>query len=312
MAKMSQIRGDVPSSDKDIVLFGPFRLWVTRRTLHRGDDEIPLGGRAFDLLVALVEHAGEILTPRRLIERVWPEIFVEEANLRVHIASLRKVLGDGRDGVRYIENVTRRGYCFVAPVDRVSLGRSDPRQAASAPGPGFRSNLPPPLGRMVGREGAVSALAELLAARRFVTIVGAGGMGKTTVALSVAHAVLDDFGGTVAFVDLGAVAKGDLVDVTVASALGFAPQAEIARPGLLALLREKHLLIVLDNCEHVIDTVASLAERLFSEAPQVFILATSREALRVEGEHVYLLTPLDNPPPDLSLTAGQALTWPAI
>src|SRR5258707_4632830 len=148
--------------------------------------------------------------------------------------------------------------------------------------------------------------------RSFVSIVGPGGMGKTTVAISIAHALMDDFEGAVFFVDLGALTDPGLVPTAVASALGFMVQAQDPFLSLLAFLGERKVLLVLDNCEHVIDAAAALAEPVVSEAPQANILATSREALRVEGEHVHLLYPLDRPLDEVGLTASAVLKFSAV
>lgn len=301
---------DASLEHEDVVAFGPFRLLTARRVLFRDEGDVPLGGRAFDILATLIDHAGEIVSQRELMACVWPGVFVEEANLRVHIASLRKALGDGRNGARYIENVPRRGYCFVAPISRRGQApdaASDTTGAATGSTP-----LPPLLTRMIGRDETVATLTRLVVERRFVSIVGAGGLGKTTVALSAAHALLDHFDGAVFFADLGALAKDDLVDAAVASALGFAARSETVRPGLLAYLKDRRCLIVLDNCEHVVDAAATLAEQVVADASGVSILATSREALRAEGEYVHLLDPLDNPPLGTPLTATEAMAWPAV
>ena len=146
---------------------------------------------------------------------------------------------------------------------------------------------------------------------RFVSIVGPGGIGKTTVAVSVAHALLNGFSGAVSFIDLGALTNPQLVPAAVASALGFMIQAHDPFGSLVAFLGQKKILLILDNCEHVIDSAAVLAERVISEAPQAHILTTSREALRVEGEHVHLLYSLDYPPEHADLTAAEVLGYPA-
>jgi DNA-binding winged helix-turn-helix (wHTH) protein len=111
-------RGD--PQPNDLLSFGPFSLLTAERLLKKADESIPLGGRALDILIALVERAGEVATHRELISTVWPGVIVEDANLRAQIAALRKALGDGRDGARYVSNVAGRGYCFVAPVTRSS------------------------------------------------------------------------------------------------------------------------------------------------------------------------------------------------
>lgn len=300
--------GNDPQTN-EIASFGPFRLNAAQRLLMKEDEPVVLGARSFDILIALLEHAGEIVSGRDLIDRVWPDVTVEEVNLRVHIASLRKALGEGQDGARYIVNVPGRGYCFVAPLARPApLHRPIPT-AAPVNSP---RTLPLPLARMVGRDEAISALRALLMSHRFVSIVGPGGMGKTTVALAVAHASLGEFGDAVCFVDLGATTVPTQVAGAIASALGCFEQAQDPVASLLAFLADKRMLLVLDCCEHVIEAVATAAERLFDGAPQVHLLATSREALRVEGEHLYLLLPLASPADENELTAAQALASPAV
>jgi predicted ATPase/DNA-binding winged helix-turn-helix (wHTH) protein len=292
---------------RDVFSFGPFSLSLAGRWLRRNDEPIPLGGRALDVLIALTERAGEIVSYRELISIAWPNVTVDEANLRVQIATLRKALGEGDDGARYITNVAGRGYCFVAPVSR-STGPPDTAGDTDRERP---RKLPPRLARMVGRDEAVQTVSEQLTTCRFVSIVGPGGIGKTTVAVSVAHALLNGFCGAVSFVDLGALTSPQLVPTAVASALGFMVQASDPFGSLVAFLGNKKILLVLDNCEHVIDSAARLAERVVSEAPQAHILTTSREALRVEGERVHLLYSLDCPPEPADLTAAEVLRYPA-
>jgi predicted ATPase/DNA-binding winged helix-turn-helix (wHTH) protein len=299
----ARMDGDSPGK-RGIALFGPFRLFVAERQLTNRDEPIQLGGRALDTLIALVQQAGEVVTQRELIARVWPDVTVDEANLRVHIASVRKALGDGLEGARYILTVPGRGYCFVAPVTF-----SKPRETAVS---GRPQRLPPQLSRMIGRDDTIRALSAQLMMYRFVSIVGAGGIGKTTVAISVAHALLDGFNGAVFFVDLATLTDAKLVPTTVARALGLMVQTYDPLRSLPAFIGDKKILLVLDNCEHVIDSAAMLAEWVVGETPQAHILTTSREALRVEGEHVHLLYALDCAPENDDLTAVEALEYPAL
>src|ERR1700758_2212736 len=294
---------------QDALSFGPFSLFAVKRLLKKGDEPIPLGGRALDILIALAERAGEVVTRKELISTVWPDVTVEEANLRFQVAALRKALGDGRDGARYISNISGRGYCFVAPVTRSGAEQLVPVTGIATSE--RVKKLPPRLARMVGRDDTVRALTQQLQEWRFVSIVGPGGVGKTTVAISVAHALIDGFHGAVFFIDLAALTDAKLVPTAVASALGFAVQTQDPVVSLLAFIGDRKILLVLDNCEHVIGVAAALAERVVSEAPQAHILATSREALRVEGEHVHLLYSLDCPPEDAGLTAVEALRYAA-
>jgi predicted ATPase/DNA-binding winged helix-turn-helix (wHTH) protein len=293
----------------DVISFGPFTLVANERLLMKEGVPLELGSRTLDILIALVSRPNKVVGKRELLALVWPDVTVEEGSLRFHVAALRKALGDGRDGARYITTQAGRGYCFVAPISpstaRNSGNVTDP---AIFPGP----SLPARSMRMVGRADSVLTLSIQLAASRFVTIVGPGGVGKTTVAVAVAHDLLEAFAGAVVFVDLGALADAGLAASSLASALGLSVQSEDPLPGLIAYLRDKRMLLILDTCEHIIEAVASLALRIFLAASQVHILATSREALRVEGERVHRLLPLTFPPDDPGLTAAIALTFPAI
>jgi predicted ATPase/DNA-binding winged helix-turn-helix (wHTH) protein len=303
---MSDHRNPKP---KDVLSFGPFSLFTAERLLKRGDEPITLGGRALDILIALAERPGEILTRHELISTVWPDVTVEEANLRFQMAALRKALGDGRDGARYVSNVAGRGYCFVAPITRSTAARTVPVTETTVPE--RLKKLPPRLARMVGRDDTVRELTQQLQEWRFVSIVGPGGVGKTTVAISVAHALIDGFHGAAFFIDLAALTDPQLVPAAIASALGFMVQTQDPVIGLLTFIGDRKILLVLDNCDHVIGVAAALAERVVSETPQAHVLATSREALRVEGEHVHLLYSLDCPPEDPGLTAMEALRYSA-
>jgi len=290
----------------EVISFGLFRLYVVERLLKKGDETLAVGGRALDILIALVERAGEVVAREQLISRAWPDVTVEEANLRVQITGLRKALGDGRGDARYIVNVPGRGYTFVALVRRFT---TRPSIATTVSPP--LANLPARVRRMVGRDDTVHLLSTQLMMSRFVSIIGPGGMGKTTVAIAVAHALLSGFDDAVFFVDLAPISDPQLVPATVALALGFMWQTQDPLANLLAFVSDKKILLVLDNCEHVVDVVATLAERIVKEAPQVHVIATSREALRAEGEYIYQLRALDYPPEDAALTPADVLSYPA-
>jgi DNA-binding winged helix-turn-helix (wHTH) protein len=292
-----------------VLSFGPFSLFVAARMVKKADEPISLGDRALDILIALAERAGEVVSHKELISTVWPDVRVEEVNLRYQMSTLRKALGDRRDGARYVSNVAGRGYCFVAPIRRSTATRTVPVTAIATTE--RVKKLPPRLTRMVGRDEIVRSLAEQLPLQRFVSIVGLGGIGKTTVAISVAHTLIDGFHDAIFFIDLAPLTDPQLVPTAIASAVGFTVQTQDPVVSLLAFIGDKKILLVLDNCEHVIDVVAALAERVVSETPQAHILTTSREALRVEGEHVHLLFSLDCPPEDAGLTATEALRYPA-
>ncbi len=291
------------------ITFGPFRLLPVQRTLFEDGRPLRLGSRALDILIALADSAGELVSKDELVARVWPKTFVEEANLRVHIAALRKALGDGQAGTRYIMTVPGRGYCLVAPVERL-----DEKDSLAAPYAEAEQthNLPAPLTRMIGRAEIVAALAEQLLQRRFVTVVGPGGIGKTTVALAVADRLIASYADGVRFVDLTPLTDHRLVPNVLAFVLGFAVHSEDPVSALTSYLRHKQMLLVFDSCEHVIEAAAPLAEEVLKGAPGVHILATSRESLRAEGETVQRLAPLAVPPASKGLTAAEALAFPAV
>src|SRR5258706_7282198 len=174
--------------------FGPFELNVGERSLKKANQVLPLGGRAYDILITLLENAGEVVAKSELIAKAWPDVTVEEGSLRVHLSALRKALGDGQFGNKYIANIQGQGYSFIAPVTRLPTDRDTSGSASEG-----LSNLPPALARMVGRDNVVREIQGLLWMQRLITILGAGGIGKTTVALSVGHGGLADFSGAAFF-----------------------------------------------------------------------------------------------------------------
>jgi predicted ATPase/DNA-binding winged helix-turn-helix (wHTH) protein len=292
----------------DGLSFGPFNLLVGERLLTRDGAPVELGARALDILIVLLSSPNEIVSKKDLMSRVWPDVTVEEGSLRFHMSGLRQALGDGKDGARYITTLPGRGYCFVAPVSRASGSGDDvPHAPANFP----HANLPSRLSRMVGREEDVLRLSAQLTASRIVSIVGVGGIGKTTVAVAVGHHLSAAFDGAALFVDFGMLSDPNLVAPGVASVLGLAVGSNDVRPSLIAYLRDKRILLILDTCEHLIDAVATLASSIIEAAPQVHILITSREALRIEGERVYRLDALGCPPDDPEITAEAVLSFPA-
>ncbi|MGJ5199595.1 ATP-binding protein [Bradyrhizobium sp. HKCCYLRH1030] len=288
------------------VAFGPFRLFPKSRLLEKDGAPLHLGGRALDILICLAERAGEVVDKRELVKRVWADVNVDEGSLRFHIAALRKALGEGNEGSRYIVNVPGRGYCLAVPLSRLALPERRPTEIASSV-----RLLPTPPARMIGRDDAVEKITSELSLHRFVTIVGPGGIGKTSVALAVAHRQLAAFDGQVSFVDFGAVTDARLVPGSIASALGLTVNSEDPIPALLTFLRSRQMLLVFDSCEHLLDELAPLTERLIREAPNLHVMATSRESLRSEGERVYRLFPLDCPPQQDRLGVADILAYPA-
>jgi predicted ATPase/DNA-binding winged helix-turn-helix (wHTH) protein len=289
--------------------FGPYRLHAAQRLLLEGDNPVRLGGRAFDILAALVERAGEVVAKEALIARVWPQTFVEEANLKIQVSALRRALGDGQGGNRYIVTVPGRGYNFVAPV-RLEEPSPLARQLEVVPAKG--TNLPLAVTRVIGRDEVVATVVARLSRQRLVTIVGPGGIGKTTVALAVAEHSIANYEHGVWLVDLAPLADPRLVPSAVAAALGVEIHTGDSLAGLVAALRDNRMLLLLDNCEHLVDAVASLVVAILSGTSGVTILATSREPLQVGGESQYRLGPLSRPQSLSALMAAEAQGFPAV
>jgi len=291
------------------ISFGPFLLLAEERLLLEGDRPVRLGNRAFDILVFLIERAGEVVGKEELIARAWPQTFVEEANLKIQISALRRALGDGQCGNRYIVTVVGRGYNFVAPI-RIE----EPLRASPSPtiAPAALHNLPFATTRMIGRAESAAMLVSQLSQQRLVTIVGSGGIGKTTVALAVAERMIGAYEQGVRLVDLAPLHDARLVPSAVAAVLGLEMRTEDPLPSLVAALRDSRMLLLLDNCEHVIDAAADLVAAILSGVAGVTILATSREPLGVAGERVHRVEPLSSPEPSSELTATEAATYPAV
>jgi predicted ATPase/DNA-binding winged helix-turn-helix (wHTH) protein len=292
--------------------FGPFRLNPARRILTRDGKPLRLGSRALDLLIALVESGDNLISKEDLLKRVWPDTYIEEANLRVHIAALRKLLGDEGSGDQYIGTVAGRGYCFLAPVTRLDESAGSAMTAPAQPATETVRPVPASITRVIGRSEAIANISTQLARRRFVTIVGPGGIGKTTVALAVVGHLAESYPHPVCFVELASLSDPRLIPGALASVLGLATFGDRPVSTLVAYLQNKSLLIVLDNCEHALDAVAALAESLLRGAPGIHVLATSRQPLRGEGEFVYHITALAVPPPEGRLSISEALGFSAV
>jgi predicted ATPase/DNA-binding winged helix-turn-helix (wHTH) protein len=283
------------------IVFGSFRLEPDRRRLLSGSTAVKLGSRALDLLIQLASRPGEVISHRELTARAWAGAQVEESNLRFQIGQIRKALSEHCGDVEYVTSVPGRGYCFTPPrqADHPHVPRIDHASA----------HLPAALESIVGREADIASLSDALATSRLVTIVGPGGVGKTTLATAVARAVagrLDE----VHFVDLASLTDPQIVPNAVAAELRVPVQAADPVPALVQRLSDCSALLVLDNCEHVIETATLLVERLLAQVPGIRILATSREPLRAAEEMVSRLAPLATPPDDGDV--ADPLGFPAV
>src|ERR1700733_673016 len=218
--------------------FGPFELSSSERVLRREGEALPLGGRALDILVYLAERPGEVIAKQELMDHVCSDVTVEEGSLRVHVAAIRKALGDGQFGNRYIANIKGRGYSFVGTVSLA--GGTESRNAKLRQ----QGRLPVRPLMMIGRETVVSEVSDKLRDQQFVTLLGPGGIGKTTIALAVGRAVAEEFGGKVHFVDLESLTDPRHVAGTVATSLGLALKSKYPSLELVNLVRSRKLLII--------------------------------------------------------------------
>ena len=257
---------------EQVVDFGRYRLLPDQRLLVEGEIPVPLGGRAFDILMALVDRRSEVVSKDDLMRRVWGGQVVEDNTLAVHLSALRKALGDGKQGIRYIGTVPGRGYQFVAPVEAV------PEAAATSPGAAMPGNLPQAGTVLIGREAALAEVVSALRSAPLVTLTGPGGIGKTRLALAVGQQLAVDFADGVWWVDLTPIGEPALVVGTVARVLGIQLGDAPPLPRLVAGLKGLRRLLILDNCEHVIAGVAALVVAL-REVAGVRVLTTSLSAL---------------------------------
>ncbi len=286
-----------------IVRFGPFSLDLARRLLFEGETRVRLGSRAIAILAALVEKAGGLATKEELVRIAWPETFVEEVNLRVHLSAIRRALRDSAETPTYIANVSGRGYRFIAPLSGTPV-RTARAVQSSAP-------LPGALVQLIGRDDSLLAVADMTRAHRLVTIVGPGGMGKTTLAAEIARRIRERFADGVAFVDLVGLTDGAQLAARIVGALGLPDDSNVSLETLGHGTPDLDRLVLLDGCEQLIDAAALVAESLLRAVPGTRILATSSEPLRAANEHVYRLPPLDLPPSD-NVDLGEALSYSAI
>ncbi|WP_440642666.1 ATP-binding protein [Bradyrhizobium sp. PUT101] len=288
-------------------LFGPFRLSTSKRILFEGDRDVRLGAKAIEILIALVERAGELVSKRELLEIAWPDTVVIEANLTVQVAALRRTLGEDDNANPYIVNSPGRGYRFVAPIKVLDEpGQREPSALAA------NHNLPAQLNRLIGRDEAVQTLRRKLADDRLVSIIGSAGVGKTALALQLAETMLPQFEHGVWLVELASITDPSLIWSVIASALPIEVRSNDALSGVVSAVRSKNVLLVFDNCEHLIEGAAVAISTILLAADRTKVLITSREPLRINGEQVVSLPPLSVPPPQADLGLKDALAYPAL
>lgn len=288
---------DTAEEPHEACRFGKFELHPRERRLLDGGVPVVLGSRPFDLLVALVSRAGELLTKDQLIDRVWPGLVVEESNLQVQVSTLRKAIG-----AKAIATVSGHGYRFELPVERV-MPAAPSREAV----------IPQPLSSLVGREAEIASIRSLLEAHRLVTLKGAGGIGKTRLAVSLGHELARATSRDIWFVDLSAQHDGAALPAAILSAIGASTSPRRSNLEMLQKqLRGRTALLILDNCEQIVESVAATCRTLLESCPGLKLLSTSREPLRITGEAVFTVPPLSEAEAfDLFVARARAVT-PAV
>src|SRR6266852_6748591 len=270
-----------PAQAPAAIEFGRFRVLPHRRELIADGRPLEVGGRAFDVLMVLIEASGAVVSKDTLMNRVWPDRIIEENSFQHQISALRRAFGADRDLIRTISG---RGYQFTGeirtfsarPDAQTSAGGLQPTPAPSRP----PTNLPEPVSELIGRDAELDEVLNLSASHRLVTLTGAGGIGKTRLGFEAARNLLPRFADGVWAIELAPLSDPELVPVTVATALGLELASGAASPLSVAnALRSKQLMLVLDNCEHVIDAAARTAEALLRANPAARVIATSREPL---------------------------------
>jgi predicted ATPase/DNA-binding winged helix-turn-helix (wHTH) protein len=274
-----------------MIEIGRFEIDLQMRTLRQNGEVVPLGSRAFDILATVASAGGRLVTKDELMNAVWPETVVEENNIQVHLSALRKILGPDRD---LILTVPGRGYQLLQrKKEAAPLKPPAPHAQPVATG-----RLPRPKTHLVGRDVEVAQIRATLKNVHVLTLVGAGGIGKTSLAIEVARQVAQDCPVPLCFVELAALNGKDEIVRAIIEASGLAGDADNADAACLAAaLSGTNRLLLLDNAEHVIGHVAEIVEQLVAENDALRVLVTSREPLRIMPEAVFKVDPLDVPPP---------------
>ena len=287
--------------------FGHFELRRAERQLLCDGRPVPLGARAFDVLLALIDRPDRVLSKDDLLDAAWPGLVVEEANVQVQVSALRKALGAGA-----VATIPGRGYRFTTPLDAPGAAAVAAPSPSPSPSPApARDASDAPQSPMFGRDDDLAALAAALAQHRLITVLGPGGIGKTALARAAAEPVRAGSGLAVVWVDLTPVADARQVAGATAQALRISLRShDDPLPSLVKALHSTRALLVLDNADQVVDGVAPLARALLAGAPGVRLLVTSQAPLHIDGERVFRLEPLAVP--EAGTPAREALGYGAV
>lgn len=298
-----------PDDESRYIAFGAFVLWPGRLQLLQGGVPARVGDRALRILTTLVERAGETVSKRELMAWLWPGSMTAECNLKLNMGALRRVLGDDPGTARYIATVSEGGYRFVAPVRIGRVAGPAPWRATDA---APSHNLPFARTRIFGRADEIELVRRDLDETRLVSIVGSGGVGKTTLALAVAEQAIGSSRDGVWLVEMAPIDDPDLVLSAIAMAIGLAANAADLLAALCDHLRASNTLLVLDGCDHVASAAARCVAGLLANTPGVRLLVTSREPLLLGGERIRWLPGLGSPVSSAQLSAEEAHLFPAI
>jgi predicted ATPase/DNA-binding winged helix-turn-helix (wHTH) protein len=274
--------------DDEGIAFGRYRIFPKLNLLLRDSDKITISPRAFDVLWMLVKADGELVSKDDLLDTVWSGVIVEENNLQTQMSAIRRALGPDR---RMIRTEFGHGYRLVAEVRKQAWFMSpdaEPTRPAHA-------TLPLPLTPLLGRIGELDEIERLFTRRRLVTITGAGGIGKTRLAIEIGHRVTPRYPDGVHLAEMAKISGDELVGTAIATTLRMNPPDFETAEGLSALLFGKRCLLIIDNCEHLVEPIARVVEIIMRYGDGFHVLVTSQEPLGVEGEQVYRLAPLSAP-----------------
>jgi predicted ATPase/DNA-binding winged helix-turn-helix (wHTH) protein len=281
--------------------FGDFELRAHERRLLRRGEPVELGGRAFDVLLALAQQPGRLVGKAMLMDLVWPGLVVQENNLAAQVSALRKVLGGD-----VITTVPGRGYRFAARI--AAAGDGAP---AAAPAPlALKTNLPAGLPTLLGRDAEQAGLGAAIDRGPLVSVVGPGGIGKSLLTQHVLATRRNAYEHGVCWVELGGLDDAAALPGTVAAALGVHGGHGDALAGLVSAVSALRMLLALDNAEHLLDEVAALCRALHGAAPGLRVVVTSQAPLRVPNEQVFRIGPLAVP--DAALPPAEALRFGAV